>query len=316
MLANMSYVAKIFIWLVICVLITVGVGAAIFVPVGNSLAESAEITAEITAIKDSLWSFLKNEQGIYDMLVGIENSISGILALLTANVGVMVGFVFAALGIYALYLFLTGMSYYPTAYIVNELMSSNTRYGFAVSMVKNIKCACRFSACRMLISLPIDIAIVAILCVVGFGLMKLIGVVALPILLVLGIALFTLRSMLFSGWLPRILHHPEERHFVALGRSIVSVKTNFGSLFKAFSMIFFVVYCAIFVLSVPTFGVINILLPSMYYILLRSVELMGYYKTNAMSFYVDARTVINTVEYGYRKDVQDEESNEYNDINY
>lgn len=316
MLGNMRYVAKLFVWTLISVLIIVGVAAAIYIPAGNSLEFKDEIVAEITAIKNNVWSFLKNDQGIYDMLVGAEGSILSIFGLLASHAGAMAGFIIAAVFLYGLYLFLSGMSYYPTAFIVNELMSSNTRYGFAVAMVKNIKSACKFSFCRMLLSLPIDIGIIAILAGVGFGLMKLIGFFALPILLVLGVCMFTLRSMLYSGWLPRLIHHPEERCYAAFSRSLVSVKNNFGSLFKAFSLIFFVAYCCVFTLTVPTFGVINVLIPSMYYVLLRSVEMIGFYKTNNMSFYVDARTVINTVEYGYRKDNQEGEVDEYSDINY
>ncbi len=217
---------------------------------------------------------------------------------------------------YFVYVFISGLSHYPLAYVIRELMSSNTRYGFAASMAKNIKISAKYSASRMLISAPLDIAIVAILAGIGFGLLKVIGFFALPIVLVLGVSLFSLRSMLFSGWLPRLLHYEEEGVFSAFARSLVSVKGNFGCLFKAFSMIFFVAYCCVAVLMVPTFGVINFLVPSMYYFLLRTVELVGFFKANNMSFYTDKRTVIQTLEYGYRKEVIEEEKNEFNDINY
>lgn len=310
----MSYVAKLFVWLLICVLLTAAVASAIFIPVGNSLSMKGDIVAELEHIKDSVQSLLKNDIGVYDVLVIFEKSALAILSMLASNAGVMAGLVIAVILLYCLYLFLTGMSYYPTAYILNALMSSNTRYGFAASMAKNIKMACKYSFSRMLMSCPLDLGIVALLCCLGFGLMKLIGVFALPILLVIGLTLFSLRSILFSGWLPRLLHYPEENPFAAFSRSLVSVKGNMGALFKSFSLIFFVAYCCVLVLSVPTFGFINILIPSTYYILLRSVELVGFYKTNNMSFYVDSRTVINTVEYGYRKDNQ--EDDEYSDINY
>ncbi len=316
MLGNMSYIAKLFLWTLICVLIIVGIGAAIFIPAGNSLEVKDDIIVEVDNIRKSTESMLKNEAGIYDVLMSIENSAFTILKLAASNAGVLAGFIIAAILLYALYLFLTGLSYYPLAYVIRELMSSNTRYGFAASMAKNFKKAAEFSAVRMLISCPLDIAIVAAVAGIGFGLMKAIGVFVLPMLFVLAICLFTLRSMLYSGWLPRLLHHPDEGVFSSFARSLVSVKGNFGCLFKAFSMIFFVAYCWLFTLTVPTFGVINVLVPSMYYFLLRTVELVGYYKTNNMSFYIDKRTVINTVEYGYRKEVIDENQGEYNDINY
>ena len=40
--------------------------------------------------------------------------------------------------------------------------------------------------------------------------------------------------------------------------------------------------------------------------MLRAIELIGYYKTKGFSFYTDATTVINTVEYGFRAEQQTE----------
>lgn len=41
--------------------------------------------------------------------------------------------------------------------------------------------------------------------------------------------------------------------------------------------------------------------------MLRAIELIGYYKTKGFSFYTDATTVINTVEYGFRAEQQAED---------
>ena len=51
----------------------------------------------------------------------------------------------------------------------------------------------------------------------------------------------------------------------------------------------------------------SLVLPSMYYFMLRAIELIGYYKTKGFSFYTDATTVINTVEYGFRAEQQAED---------
>ena len=51
----------------------------------------------------------------------------------------------------------------------------------------------------------------------------------------------------------------------------------------------------------------SLVLPSLYYFVLRAIELIGYYKTKGYSFYTDATTVINTVEFGYRAEQQDKD---------
>ena len=316
MIGNMGYLGKIFIWMLVCTLVVGGLAAAIYIPSGSALAKNEEILVEIDHINVVVSQYLQDEISLYEGVEDIEQHIVKIVNVLLSNAGAMAGFIIAAICLYCLYLFLTGISHYTIGYITNELMTSNTKYGFVAAMLKNIKTACRFSACKMLISCPLDLSIIAVICATGFGLLKVIGFPALAIALILGVSLFSLRAMLYAGWIPRILFNPEEKMFAALSRSLSSVKQNFGGFFKTFATIFFTAYGCISVLTVPTFGVVNLLVPSTYFFVLRSVELIGYYKLNGMSFYVDPRTVVNTIEYGYRKENQTEAVDEFNDINY
>ncbi|MBO7222362.1 MAG: hypothetical protein J6V37_04860 [Clostridia bacterium] len=316
MIGNMGYLGKIFIWMLVCTLVVGGLAAAIYIPSGSALAKNEEILVEVEHINVVVTQYLQDEISLYEGVEDIEQHIVKIVKVLLSNAGAMAGFIIAAICLYCLYLFLTGISHYTIGYITNELMTSNTKYGFVAAMLKNIKTACRFSACKMLLSCPIDLSIIAVICATGFGLLKVIGFPALAIALILGVCLFSLRAMLYAGWIPRILFNPEEKMFAALSRSLSSVKQNFGGFFKTFATIFFTAYGCISVLTVPTFGVVNLLVPSTYFFVLRSVELIGYYKLNGMSFYVDPRTVVNTIEYGYRKENQTEAVDEFNDINY
>ena len=316
MIGNMGYLGKIFIWMLVCTLVVGGLAAAIYIPSGSALAKNEEILVEIDHINVVVSQYLQDEISLYEGVEDIEQHIVKIVNVLLSNAGAMAGFIIAAICLYCLYLFLTGISHYTIGYITNELMTSNTKYGFVAAMLKNIKTACRFSACKMLLSCPIDLSIIAVICATGFGLLKVIGFPALAIALILGVCLFSLRAMLYAGWIPRILFNPEEKMFAALSRSLSSVRQNFGGFFKTFATIFFTAYGCISVLTVPTFGVVNLLVPSTYFFVLRSVELIGYYKLNGMSFYVDPRTVVNTIEYGYRKENQTESVDEFNDINY
>lgn len=316
MIGNMGYLGKIFIWMLVCTLVVGGLAAAIYIPSGSALAKNEEILVEIEHINGVASQYLQDEISLYEGVEGIEQHIVKIVKVLLSNAGAMAGFIIAAICLYCLYLFLTGISHYTIGYITNELMTSNTKYGFVAAMLKNIKTACRFSACKMLLSCPLDLSIIAVICATGYGLLKVIGFPALAIALILGVCLFSLRAMLYAGWIPRILFNPEEKMFAALSRSLSSVKQNFGGFFKTFATIFFTAYGCISVLTVPTFGVVNLLVPSTYFFVLRSVELIGYYKLNGMSFYVDPRTVVNTIEYGYRKENQTESVDEFNDINY
>lgn len=325
MIGNMGYLIKIFLWMLICLLVIGALAAAIYIPAGNALENKADILQEVDHIKATFESYLQDEISLLEFVKGVEDDpndggiqqhiVNGIKALLS-NVGAMAGFVIAAIFLYCLYLYLTGVSHYTIGYIINELMTSNTKYGFTPALLKNFKIASKFALCKMLITCPLDLAIITAICATGFGLVQLIGFPALAVALILGVCLFSLRAMLFAGWIPRMLFNPDERPFSALARSISSVRQNFGGFFKSFTSIFFTAYACVAVLSVPTFGVVNLLVPSTYFFILRAVELIGYYKLNGMSFYVDPRTVVNSIEYGYRKENQTETIDEFNDINY
>lgn len=78
-------------------------------------------------------------------------------------------------------------------------------------------------------------------------------------------------------------------------------------MFKSYAVTFTIVYLFTTAFAIPTGGLMSLVLPSMYYFMLRSIELIGYYKTKGFSFYTDATTVINTVEYGFRAEQQAED---------
>ena len=317
MIGNMGYLGKIFLWLLICALVVGSLAAAIYIPSGKALINNETILGEFEHVKTTVEQYLQDQISIYQGVEEIKTHATvAINASLQNNIGALVGFIIAGIVLYCLYLFLTGLSHYTIGFVINELMTSNTRYGFFAAMIKNLKVASKFSLCKMLISCPLDLAIIAVIVATGYGLMHLIGFFGLAIALVLGVALFSLRAMLYAGWIPRILYNPEEKIFAAFARSIASVRQNFGGFFKSFSSIFFTAYCCVAVLTVPTFGVVNLLVPATYFLVLRAVELIGYYKLNGMSFYVDPRTVVNTIEYGYRKENQTDDYEDENDINY
>ena len=104
-----------------------------------------------------------------------------------------------------------------------------------------------------------------------------------------------------------MLFHPEESVYTSFTRSLTYVKSNVDGLFKSYAVTFTIVYLFTTAFAIPTGGLMSLVLPSMYYFMLRAIELIGYYKTKGFSFYTDATTVINTVEFGYRAEQQDKD---------
>ena len=173
-------------------------------------------------------------------------------------------------------------------------------------MTLNMRKNLSYSLSRLLISFPIDVAFGIILASISLVFYQLIGFAAVPIMLVFSVVFLSLRAILFSGWLPRMLYHPEERPLTAFSRSLVYVKHSFVDLFKAYAIIFTVIDLIVYICTIPTGGLSIIVIVPTQYFLLRTVELIGYYKAKGLSFYVDGSTVVNTVDYGFRPDNQSE----------
>lgn len=302
--SNMGYVIRIFVWVLIAMIITACIGAAVLVPVFDALGEAPEVADAFRTLTGELDSFLDDGMSIREFISSIPAAVGGLVAAVVGESGLCAALAFTAIFLYALYSFIVSLSYYPTAYSVKQLMSSNMRIGLPSSMALNFKQAVKFAACRVSIALPIDIALIILAVLLVWGLFTAVGVFAFPITILLGIIVVSLRSAFFGGWLPRLLFVEGESMYTAFGRSLRAVKLNLKGLMKAFVITFFAAFALMAGLSVPTFGLVIIVIPSLNYFLFRTIELVGYYKMTGMSFYTDAANVVDTVEFGYRAENQ------------
>ena len=304
--SNIGYTLKILVWILISLLLTVGVGCAIIIPIARVIGSTTEASYWFSELLAKLNGFLDGSLSVRGLLQEGSDCLENVFVSIATNKGATVGLVFGGVFVYAFYCFVFGLGYYPVAHAINNIMASNLRYSFANSLVMNLKNAARYSAARLSISLPIDLIFVTIMGLIIFGLFPLIYVFVLPIAIVVAMLFTTMRAMLFAGWLPRMIYHPEERVYVNFLRSLIYVKSNFGGFFKSYIITFFCAYLIGVTCTLPTGGIMLVLLPSIYFFLLRTVELVGYFKVKGYNFYVDANNVVNTVEYGYRADTQTE----------
>lgn len=302
--SNLGYVLKILVWVLICLLIAAAIGAAVLIPTCGALARSAAVADAYAELAEGVQSFLDGDMSIRTFISQLTADISALSSAVSHSAGLLAAVIILAIFVYVLYTFLIYISYYPTSYIINQLMSSNMRLGFASSMAMNFKTAVKFALCRVSIAAPIDIALMVISGGLFMGLVKIVGVFAFPVTLAFGIFVFSMRATMLAGWLPRMLFNPGENIYTAFARSLRSVKLNFNGLAKAFLISFFMTYALVAGLGIPTFGLIAIAVPSVNYFLFKVIELVGYYKMNGLSFYTDAATVVNTVEFGYRAENQ------------
>ena len=295
-----QYILKIFVYLVICVCIVAGISCAVVIPVYKHAMTYADVESVFAPVWNTISRYMEGNAGLRAVFNQFMTFIVKYFEMVyTHPLGVFAS-ILIPIGIYFLYSFLTGLVHYPVAYIVNNIMSSDMKMPLASSMLMNIKVSAKFSAAKMLILFPIDLCAIIVLGVIGIFLNKVIGLFIFPILIVLFVVYTSARSLLVSAWLPRMLYHPEERVFVAFKKSFPMLKRNRRSVMQAFLLLAAISFCIATALALPTYGLIYLALPSVYYFVLRAIELIGYYKVKGYKFYTDSSTVIDTTEYGYR----------------
>lgn len=302
---NINLAFKLMVWLIISLLFSLIIGYVIINPIWDKLA----LISNINQIVDN-FVLIKNNL-FYDgysfkvLLPEIINNIKALILEIGNYPSFACGLIFELIFVNMLLAFLFGLSFVPSADIMDKFMTSNLRFGFASSLTLNIKKSMQYSFERLIISLPINFATFVIILSTLLGLYNIIGGITIAIVLIFALLLVASKNTLLAGWLPRLIYHSEEKLFSSFSRSLISVKNNLICYFKSFVLLALIDYLAISAFAEATFGMIVFIIVPMYFITLRTTELIGYFKQKHFSFYVDSINVINTVEYGLRNDNQD-----------
>ena len=139
----MGYVLKILMWILISMIITAAVGAAILIPIWKALVSVTEVQTIVNGILNimaEMWNGgLHLRVAIYDIVPKVID----LLKEISTQAGLATGLAFSVVFLYMLYSFIMGLSYYTIADIINKLMSANLRFGFASNMALNFKKCCK-----------------------------------------------------------------------------------------------------------------------------------------------------------------------------
>ncbi len=304
--SNLRLTFKLMLYVLIAFVIVGCLLAATILPVVNSISAEASMGALIQQTFDHIELFLR-EGGLKIFYQNMGIDFTAMWQTFTSDIGVVVGIAFALFLLYCVYELLITLSEIPTAFIIDSSMSSNMEYKFLPAFTITFKKSVRYTLAKVLVYLPIDALILAICGGLAYGLWLGIKLFALPVVFVLLLVLFSLKFTLFAGWVPRMLYHPEETAFVALKNSFKEMKDFKYSLFVGNIVILFLAYTMTVLFALPTFGIMFFVTVPLGLIAIRVMELVSYFKSHSMKFYVDANTIIDTVDYGLRAENQEKE---------
>ena len=310
LVSNFGLVFKLFIYILVITLIVAAIAVGIISPILKMFLSEENVGKLIQDISADTNNFLKGNAGLYDTFYALRDDLQDFARYIFSLDWFVAGIIAVGIFVYLLYLFLFTLSSVPIADVINNSMASNLKYGFLSNFALNFRRSVKYSILKVLIFFPIDIIIFGVLFGLTYGFWKLFRSIAvlqflsLAIVLAFGVIFASLRQTLFSGWIPRLIFHPEEGVFTAFKKSLPVVKKNAKVLIMTYCSIYFVLYLLVTVVGLFTFGLMSIIAPSISYVIVRIVELVSYYKSNKLKFYTDSVTVVDTTEYGMREEEQ------------
>ena len=198
---------------------------------------------------------------------------------------------FLVLVVTVAYRFIMGLYELPIVSVIQGVMSDNAKYGYMAKYVAFFGKSVRFSLVKMLFMTLYD----CIMYFIAIGLAKLCASFMLllaPFVFMLSlIILLSFRYSLIAGWSPAIVVDGK-KIFPALGASLKSAFSAFGSLFSLFMMVWVIIIVFNFIIGVFTFcaGLIVTVPVSIFFINL--LNMTFYYNRNGKSYYVEGNVFV------------------------
>ena len=186
--------------------------------------------------------------------------------------------------------FLIGLRTIPTYDIVNSYMTESSNYYFLGNLTHNIGRSAKFSGLQMLFSLPCDVLILVIL-YFGIGLLfDVVGIFALPLIVILIVCLFAFKNTIFYFWIPSVVQG--KPMVKAFSESVKLAFKHFSDIFLSqITYLLFVVVLGMIAI-ITTFGAGLLVVGPLLFVILIAMKLAKYYDVNKMRYYVTVDKVV------------------------
>lgn len=304
-LSKFNIVLQIMIYIFVAIFLVSLLFMCVMIPVGRELSADAVVSGNIDMAKASWQSYLDADISLRELLHDASTAFDVVWDHLNNSTRTIAEVLTTAIVCFYLLKFMLGLAYYPVAFIVDNFMSSCLKYGFMSAYFKNIRKSATYSFFYALIAGTYNLLV----CVFIFFFVKTtfssLGFFTFALALIFWLLLYSLRAVVFSGWIPYYLHSEDNKLWKSLKNSFVLVKTRWRRLAISFIMLYAVAYILVVVMFVPTFGVFSVLGYAVIFLSVRAVELTFYYTFNKMNYYLDPRTIVDAREIVDRTEFQE-----------
>lgn len=292
-LSRFNLVYKMVVYFFVIVLVLSALNVSIVAPSVSAVIADIKSTGVLHYLKEGCMQFIRGEGEFSDSFNAMYNSFGEVQNILSGSGSTVVLLITVTLCTILVGAFLLSLSFLPFSDIINHFMNSKSNFDFLSNMVANVKKAAQYALAYTFIGFTLSALILYGSMLLFAALFKTIGLFSLPVVYAAALIAFSLKSVIFSGWLPAIVCDGKGI-FRGFAHGLRQIAPHFTGVFWnfMFAHILGVSFVAIF--GIVTFGVgFFVAVPSVFMVY-RTLELVLYYNAKGYKYYVDKERVVRT----------------------
>ena len=183
-----------------------------------------------------------------------------------------------------LIIFATSLAHFPQSDVLFNFMNSNSKFGFTANLFSNMRQSLRYAGFNVAATVINSFLLVGVMLFSFFVVGMLSVFLVLPFYVIVSVFLFAVKNSFLQRWLPAMVVG-KKRAWDALKESLVYGKRNFKTLLGLYFAVHLLLFAFHLMITLFTFGIGLLFTLAVERVLLRSLELVNYHKSEGMKFY-------------------------------
>ena len=290
---NFGVTFKLLVYHLIILAVTIGLSAAIIVPLFNGLENVAAYTELMEDISNMLSEIIKGEvNGLAGHFEAISTSFNNLLAYLAEHPSDLI---LSAVGMVIVILirsFLVTIGNYTAGCLISDKMAMQANSPFAATMIKNLGKASLYSVIYVPISFIYNAVCVGALYIVVFIALSFLPIMICIFLFIVFMILLTgLKMILVADWMPALISG-KKKMGDAMAYSITRESGGSVAVYSFFASSSVLILALNSLGFVGTFGAAIIITIPLSYIYLLCYQFVNYCDNNNIKYFTDKRTIV------------------------
>lgn len=292
LLSRFTIIFKMILYFTIVILLFSIIAGSALSPTIKTVSSEISQTGVVQDFKEGVIKLTEGDPTFTESFERATDSLDLVGDIFTQNRSKMIWAIVILAIFFIVAAYVISLSYVSFSDIINHFMCSNSRFGFLSNFISNLKRSFLYGIMHLVTVSLSNILIAYLLLFLTSILIKAIGILCAPIILILGVLLFSLKSTVFAGWLPAIVHE-NKKVLPAFVYGIKTISDRGSEAFLSFVMMYVLAFIMIIIFSFTTFGAGLIIAIPTVMMFHKTLELVLFYNANEYKYYVDNERVIN-----------------------